>query len=144
VEGQKSQTIYWKDEDYSKKKKKKEKPDREKGEQGIHRAGSQSHLSTNFQRMKGWGGRLQKEMEQLLTILDLQEILYQVLHKSILLSHIPLEVDHFLQDVLVISFDIPNMRKHVFLSLRQAIDLGLKGFECGGRWRSGVGPRRRG
>lgn len=31
----------------------------------------------------------------LLTILDLQKVLNEVLHKAVLLGHIPLECDHF-------------------------------------------------
>jgi hypothetical protein len=40
-----------------------------------------------------------------LTILNPQKILYQILHKPILLCHIPLKLNHLHQDILVVPFE---------------------------------------
>lgn len=60
------------------------------------------------------------------TILDLQKVLYQILHQPVLLRHVPLEIDHLLQHLLVIPLQTPNMRAHVLLRAREAVDLRLQ------------------
>jgi len=77
----------------------------------------------------------------LLTILDLEEVLNEILHESVLLSDVALEVDHFGKDVLVISLEITNVGGHVLLCLEKAVDLGLESFYGGGAARCGRGGK---
>lgn len=53
-----------------------------------------------------------------LTVLNLQEVLNQILHQPILLRHVLLEVDHFLEDILIVLLQIVNMGGHLLLRSR--------------------------
>ena len=48
-------------------------------------------------------------------MLQLQKVLYQVLHESILLGHIPLEIDHFSQDIIVIVLEMSDVVGHLVM-----------------------------
>lgn len=65
------------------------------------------------------------------TILRLQKVLNQVLHQAVLLGHIPLEVDHLVENVLVIVLEIADVGSHVLLRALHPVDFDLKGFNRG-------------
>ena len=60
------------------------------------------------------------------TILELQEILYQVLHESVLLRHVALEVDHLREHALVVRLERADVRSHLFLIAGHTVDLRLQ------------------
>jgi len=60
-----------------------------------------------------------------LTILHLQKVTDQVLHEAILLCHVSLEVHHLGENILVIVFQVTNMRGHVILRLNETFYLSL-------------------
>lgn len=81
------------------------------------------------------------------TILNLKEILDEILHEPVLLGHVALEVDHLVEDVLVVTLEVANVRGHLLLCPGHAIDLLLHELD-GGVWETWggglVGARRRG
>ena len=63
-----------------------------------------------------------------LTILHLQKVTDQVLHEAILLCHIPLEVHHLGEHILVIAFQVAYVGGHVILGLDKTLNLRLQGL----------------
>ena len=63
------------------------------------------------------------------TILQLQEVLYQILHQPVLLRHVPLEVHHLIQHVLVVVLQVADVRRHLVLLPRHALELRLQGLD---------------
>jgi hypothetical protein len=81
------------------------------------------------------------QKDVLLTVLDLEKVLNKILHESVLLSDVALEVDHFGEDVLVISLEITDVGGHVLLCLDKAVDLSLESLYGGGVARCGRGGK---
>lgn len=54
--------------------------------------------------MKTWGNVGVHFLEIKLTILHLQKVADQVLHEAVLLRHIPLEIHHLGEHILIIAF----------------------------------------
>lgn len=62
--------------------------------------------------------RKERQKQNTLTTLPIQEILYQVLQELILGCHALLELDHLNEDVLVILLQARNMVRHLLLGPR--------------------------
>lgn len=60
------------------------------------------------------------------TILQLQKVADQVLHQPVLLRHVPLEAHHLVKHVLVVDFQVSDVRRHFVLGACHAFDLVLE------------------
>ena len=54
-----------------------------------------------------------------LSVLDVEEVLNEILHQAILLSHVPLKVDKFAQDVLGVCLHGSETRGRFIVTLGQ-------------------------
>ncbi len=62
----------------------------------------------------------------------------QVLHQAILLRHVPLEVDHLVENILVVVLEVADMGSHLLLRALHPVDLYLESLNCCGVVRRGV------
>ncbi len=67
------------------------------------------------------------------TILQLQKVLYQILHEPVLLRHVALEDDHLAEHALIVAFEVPNVPCHLIVGDEQAVDGGLQPVDGGQR-----------
>lgn len=65
-------------------------------------------------------------------LVHLKKVLDEALNKHVVLAKIALEVDHLVQDLLVVGLDTTQSLGHIIVSAREVVNLGLKALDSTG------------
>ena len=65
-------------------------------------------------------------------LVDLEKVLDEALNKHVVLAKVTLEVDHLVQDLLVVGLHAAQTLSHIIVSTREVVNLGLKALDSTG------------